>query len=129
MTDHERLKERQKRARQKARDPEGWRLKNRLKAARSRARNPERFKQKRRRYLLRRKYGVTPAWFDSKSLEQNGLCAICKEPRELVVDHNHESGEVRGLLCGVCNSGLGFFKDSSVVLKQAQDYLEQHKKP
>ena len=63
--------------------------------------------------------------------EQNNSCAICginqsETVRKLSVDHNHETNQVRGLLCNACNLGLGQFKDSVVFLSYAIEYLEQH---
>lgn len=59
--------------------------------------------------------------------EQEGKCAICgkvfKSPSHSCVDHNHKTGEVRGLLCRMCNIGLGHFYDDSVLLEKAQKYL------
>lgn len=60
--------------------------------------------------------------------EQDGRCAICGatdegQPVGLNVDHDHETGEVRGLLCRSCNLGLGFFADSSERLRAAALYL------
>jgi hypothetical protein len=59
--------------------------------------------------------------------EQNGCCAICKEPesrdRELALDHCHDTGEIRGLLCSACNTGIGLFKDSPERLVAASEYL------
>ena len=58
---------------------------------------------------------------------QGGLCAICgrKQPEKwLAVDHDHETGVIRGLLCSRCNSGLGQFKDNPDRLRLAADYLE-----
>ena len=61
--------------------------------------------------------------------KQGGVCAICYHPpsavRRLAIDHNHETGKVRGLLCTTCNMGLGFFKDSQARLQSAVDYLEE----
>jgi hypothetical protein len=58
---------------------------------------------------------------------QGQRCAICGEPAvapdELVVDHNHATGEVRGLLCNGCNRGLGYFNDSPKALRRAATYL------
>lgn len=62
---------------------------------------------------------------------QDGKCAICgKGPggmsntkKRLVVDHNHKTGKIRGLLCGSCNIGLGHFKDNVEILKSAIKYL------
>lgn len=60
--------------------------------------------------------------------EQNSSCAICgitaeEDGKKLVVDHNHETLRVRGLLCWRCNSGLGFFKDNQIHLAMAIEYL------
>jgi hypothetical protein len=64
--------------------------------------------------------------------EQNRVCAICKEKnydgQDLFIDHDHDTGEVRGLLCGRCNSGLGFFRDRVRLLAEAIVYLESHGK-
>ena len=62
---------------------------------------------------------------------QNNACAICGINADdliqgLCVDHNHETNQVRGLLCNACNLGLGQFKDSVVFLSYAIEYLEQH---
>jgi hypothetical protein len=43
-----------------------------------------------------------------------------------MLDHDHASGEIRGVLCGQCNSGLGWFKDNIEVMEKAAAYLEQH---
>lgn len=50
-------------------------------------------------------------------------CVICGSKEKLVVDHNHISGEVRGLLCNHCNRGLGHFKDDPMLLEFAAQYL------
>lgn len=63
------------------------------------------------RYRLK-KYGLTVADFNKMSIDQNGRCALCKNlPKNtLVVDHDHKTGRVRGLLCEGCNLALGFFE-------------------
>ena len=63
--------------------------------------------------------------------DQNSTCAICGITAEeigkrLIVDHNHETLKVRGLLCWRCNSGLGFFKDNQAHLAMAIEYLVKH---
>jgi hypothetical protein len=58
--------------------------------------------------------------------EQNGLCAVCHAATAVHVDHDHETGAVRSLLCFNCNGGLGQFRDDPVVLRAAADYVEEH---
>jgi hypothetical protein len=63
---------------------------------------------------------------------QNGQCAICasSDPgggfKNFAVDHNHTTGEIRGLLCTRCNRGLGLFKDDPVLTQLATNYLRSH---
>jgi len=79
----------------------------------------------RRRQL--NKFGMTPKEYDRLLQNQNGKCAICgSEPgrRQLAVDHDHETGEVRGLLCSNCNTGLGLLGDQLARLRVAVTYLE-----
>lgn len=83
----------------------------------------EEIKVKNRKHNLQHKYGLSLEDFDNLLEDQNYLCKICKEEKELVVDHCHNSGRVRGLLCRECNSGLGMFKDSILYLQAAQEYL------
>lgn len=71
------------------------------------------------------KYGLTEGEYQRLVDAQKGLCAICgTEPDLLHVDHCHQTGAVRGLLCFACNSSLGGFKDDPAVLKKAVGYLE-----
>lgn len=55
--------------------------------------------------------------------KQLGRCAICDDACELVIDHCHFTGVIRGALCNECNSGLGFFKDDAELLRRAITYL------
>lgn len=82
-----------------------------------------------------RVHGLTKEQYDEIYLAQNGCCAICgRKPRQLVIDHDHaccpkekSCGKcVRKLLCGTCNSGLGFFKDTPELLTKAAQYLKDH---
>jgi hypothetical protein len=58
---------------------------------------------------------------------QGGLCAICAGPLDRPhVDHDHETGKVRGILCFNCNAGLGKFKDSVEIADAATEYLRKH---
>lgn len=75
-----------------------------------------------------RSYGLTLEDYERMFDEQLGLCKICGEEetnpkRSLAVDHDHDTGEVRGLLCGKCNSGIGLLRDSSELLACAYLYL------
>ena len=70
-------------------------------------------KEARDRYHLKYKYGLTPEDYDAKLIEQNGVCAICGKPpnkRRLHIDHCHETGRIRGLLCTGCNTRLGWYE-------------------
>jgi hypothetical protein len=58
-------------------------------------------------------------------LEQEGRCRICGNPAQgLEVDHLHGTHIVRGLLCGMCNRGIGMFRDNPVVLRAATEFIE-----
>ena len=72
---------------------------------------------------IKMKYGLSRDEYLALAESQFYKCAICQESRPLVVDHDHTSGLVRGLLCKPCNVGLGFFKDSIYLMGQAQRYL------
>lgn len=78
-----------------------------------------------------KKYGVTPEWYQEQFIKQEGKCAICGKhqselDKALCVDHNHETGEVRGLLCSKCNAAIGSLGDSVNLLRAAITYLEDH---
>jgi hypothetical protein len=111
----EKLRERQA-------DPE-FRRKQRERYARWRANDPRGM----HRNNLSSFYGMTLEQWDLLVMDQLGRCAICDQHCELVVDHCHVSGNVRALLCGTCNVGLGQFKDDPVRLRAAADYIERHR--
>ncbi len=77
---------------------------------------------------LKCKYGITLDEYQRMLAAQGGVCAICKGtcPRKnrLAVDHDHSTGEVRGLLCDPCNSAIGIMEDSPERLRAAADYIE-----
>lgn len=79
-----------------------------------------------RRYHLRRRYGVEPEEVVTMIEEQGGRCAICRARSPEHVDHDHQTGVVRGVLCYTCNAGLGSFHDSVEELRRAIEYLEQN---
>jgi hypothetical protein len=60
-----------------------------------------------------------------KLLEKNNFsCQICKSNNKLCIDHDHTTGDIRGLLCSSCNKALGLFCDNIDLLKNATFYLE-----
>lgn len=77
---------------------------------------------------LKSRYGISIDEFEALSKSQHDVCAICKRPcsskQRLSVDHNHQTGQVRGLLCANCNHGLGHFMDSPELLRKAAIYLK-----
>lgn len=73
---------------------------------------------------LKKKYGLTPADRDALVAEQVGVCAICLSAAAEHVDHDHNTGRVRGVLCFSCNAALGQFKDRPEVIQRAISYLE-----
>ena len=75
-------------------------------------------------YQRARKYGLSEKHFRLLLISQNYECAICgKKDRSLVVDHNHTTGKVRGLLCSHCNTGIGMLQDSVEIIRRAEGYL------
>jgi hypothetical protein len=76
-----------------------------------------------RHYHLKHRYGIGADDFDRMVAEQGRLCAICGRADPEHVDHDHETGEVRGILCFNCNGGLGQFRDDVDALRSAAAYL------
>lgn len=92
--------------------------------------NPDK-KFKRSRAAILKKVNLTHEQYEQRVKDQNGGCAICSEKDEklsLHVDHDHETNEVRGLLCKRCNSGIGLFRERLDLIKKAVEYLENHNK-
>ncbi len=73
---------------------------------------------------MKQRYGIGADEFDGLVRLQGGVCAICGRPDPEHVDHSHETGEVRGILCFNCNGGLGQFRDSIDALIAAAAYLD-----
>ena len=78
-----------------------------------------------RDYHLRRRYGIDSAVVDAMVEQQGGVCLLCDKRKPEHVDHDHVTGQVRGVLCSCCNQGLGDFRDSAATLRAAIDYLER----
>lgn len=75
------------------------------------------------------KYGITVPEYEAMAKDQQGVCAICNgtnaSGKRLAIDHNHKTGAVRGLLCDLCNRGLGMFQDDLLLLNGAAKYLAE----
>jgi len=103
--------------------------------------SPEHARQDYRRYHLHQKYDLTNEAYDEMLAEQGGVCKICGDddphapgrPRKdgtpgqgsFHVDHDKETGKVRGLLCSGCNRGLGQFRERPSVIDLAAEYLRE----
>ncbi len=85
-----------------------------------------------RKAHLKRMYNITLNQYEEMLKKQEGRCMICGgtemnyKNKVLCVDHNHITGQVRGLLCGLCNSGLGKFKEDKQLLNNAIKYIEKY---
>ena len=86
---------------------------------------------------MKRLYGLSLDEYRIMIYEQNNKCAICNKPetmidyrskeiKDLYVDHNHETGKVRELLCSSCNQGIGLLQESLEILTNALNYLKKH---
>ena len=86
-------------------------------------------KIKQREWSYNRLYGISIEEYNRLSESQNHACKICgsldsrRGNNFLMIDHNHETGEVRGLLCSPCNSAIGMFEDDISRLQSAINYL------
>ena len=104
-------------------------------ATKNRRERGKRWTAKNRAAYLRRllrlaceRRGITLEQYDQMLAAQKGLCAICEEPPDharLFIDHCHKTGKVRGLLCSVCNRGLGHFRDRVDLFLSAVSYLKR----
>jgi hypothetical protein len=77
-----------------------------------------------RAYWLMRRYNLTLDEFEKMRQQFNGNCAICRSCDAVVVDHCHESGRVRGILCQKCNLALGAIGDTEAHVKNLLSYLQ-----
>jgi hypothetical protein len=91
-----------------------------------RNKNPDKVQEQYQRKRLA-KYNMTQEEFDIYLESQQGKCAICSNylTNKFTVDHNHQTGKVRGLLCYKCNTGIGHLQDSVDILSEAIKYLKE----
>ena len=93
-----------------------WKRKNPLKA---------------RSYAIKARYGISEDKVRDLLARQNFKCAICMVKIDFRfsghIDHDHKSGEVRGILCGSCNRAIGLLKDDHVVIAEAAAYIENYR--
>ena len=84
---------------------------------------------------LKRTYGIDSKQYDEMLATQDYKCAICGKTEDtlldsgvnksLAVDHNHETGEIRGILCENCNRGIGLLQEDVEILENSIKYLNQ----
>ena len=73
--------------------------------------------------VYRRKYGISLSDYENMVAQRNGKCDICNDVKPLVVDHCHDDGGIRGLLCDRCNVGIGCLEDNPERLISASKYI------
>lgn len=95
--------------------------------------NKDRIAASSRKFYLLRKYGITVDKYMQWYEEQDGCCSICGEHKPskghdgLVVDHNHDNGNIRGLLCLQCNSAVGYVQESVDIAEKLVEYLKYYR--
>lgn len=121
-----------------------WRAKNKEKvkvqnAAWRAARTPEElsaygreaYRRHRRTHHLNKKFGLSNDQYEAMVLAQDGRCALCPRTdhpeKRLAVDHDHQTGKIRALLCDRCNRGIGLLDEDAARLRASADYLERHR--
>lgn len=97
-----------------------YRLSCQKSGERHRAAHPER----KLATTLRQRYGLTIAQYEAMKASQQNKCFICRETKPLVIDHNHATGKVRGLLCCRCNTLCGFLEKSWSLVPAAILYTK-----
>lgn len=100
---------------------------------REKMKDPE-FRKRRASWKRVGRYGLTEVQFEEMLESQENSCLLCgilfdsgSRSSSLVVDHDHATGKMRGLICWSCNIGLGAFKDDIKILEKAIKYLESQK--
>jgi hypothetical protein len=102
-----------------------WRKLNKTKVTAYQKSWVKKNKDKVKNSRLKYNFGITLEEYQKLLEKQNNKCKICNNVEKLVVDHNHLTGKIRGLLCSTCNSGIGMLKENVSILKNAIIYLEE----
>lgn len=102
-----------------------WRINNPDKLAARRLKEKEERTQL--KCHLRKTYGITIEERDALFAKNGGMCWICSKSVSECVDHDHDSGKIRGALCRTCNAGLGLFKDNADIVLSAALYLKSER--
>lgn len=107
------------------------RRKTTLKKYRATERCKTQQKHAQRKLHLKTKFNMSVNDYENMMLKQNSNCAICginqsEISKKLCIDHCHQTGKIRGLLCNNCNSGIGMFNDSITLLASAKEYLKRN---
>jgi hypothetical protein len=92
--------------------------------------NPDKASKVAHKNRLKTTYKMFVEDYDRLLEEQDGCCAICKRPEykiRLSVDHNHDTGKIRGLLCHKCNTSLGLMEENEEAIKGMLEYLKRDK--
>ena len=121
-----------------------WKCKTKKRETETSAQRKEYMKAYGKEYYLRtegaaqhktwiKQYGLTPDAYQELLDSQGGVCAICEQPcgtgQRLSVDHCHQDGHVRGLLCRNCNRALGLLQESPAIILRAASYLKAQQAP
>jgi len=102
--------------------------------AKAKPKSKERISKSRFAWNVKKMYGLTPNDYQAMFDRQRGVCAICGDvetaqfrgkPRRLSIDHNHQTGNVRGLLCSRCNVALGLLGEDAGRIQKCLDYLQK----
>jgi hypothetical protein len=93
-------------------------------------RDREAYRRYRRAHHINKKFGLSTEQYSAMLAAQEGHCALCPHSdlpsKRLAVDHDHDTGKVRALLCDRCNRGIGLLDEDPVRLRAAADYLDKH---
>lgn len=118
-----------------------WHIKNKERLSENKKDYYQKNKQAQRNRDLLSRYGITLEQYDIMREKQNYSCQCCgiheneletiykaSHHKRLFVDHCHETGKVRGLLCNACNTFIGFLETKQNLLTNALDYISEYKK-